>query len=120
MNFGERVDLLMKQRGSNWYLVSKFLKMGNGQLQRWKEGNYPNGQTIIKLCEYFGVSADYLLFGKESGKTVSNNNVGDGSVLAVDSTVQVSYTPQEQELIALYRKAPLMKQVQAIQILSEV
>ena len=31
----------------------------------WKKGASPNSDIVIKLAEYFGVSTDYLLLGKE-------------------------------------------------------
>ena len=31
----------------------------------WKNGASPNSDIVIKLAEYFGVSTDYLLLGKE-------------------------------------------------------
>ena len=39
---------------------------------RWKSGAIPQGDTLQRLSEYFGVTTDYLLYGDER----PNNSVG--------------------------------------------
>lgn len=33
---------------------------------KWKNGSTPNGQTLTKIADYFGVSVDYLMTGSEA------------------------------------------------------
>lgn len=35
---------------------------------KWREGATPRGVTLQKLADYFGVTTDYLLTGKETKK----------------------------------------------------
>ena len=47
------------------------------QSKKWKDkgaGYTPNAATLLKLAEYFGVSVDYLLTGKEQ-KTMDTNEL---------------------------------------------
>ena len=38
-------------------------------LHRWREGaRTPSALMVARLCKLFGVSADYLLFGKDSAQ----------------------------------------------------
>ncbi len=42
--------------------VAKEIGISSGILTKWKtEGNYPNGETLLKLAAYFNCSVDYLL-----------------------------------------------------------
>lgn len=34
--------------------------------KNWENGASPNSDIVIKLAEYFGVSTDYLLLGKDA------------------------------------------------------
>lgn len=40
----------------------------------WKNGTSPNSDIVIKLAEYFNVSTDYLLLGKESKAIVLSDD----------------------------------------------
>lgn len=35
--------------------------ISKGNVTRWKNGSIPNGDTLIKLADYFDCSIDYLL-----------------------------------------------------------
>lgn len=39
---------------------------------KWKSGSVPNGQTLSKIADYFGVTTDYLL-GTETKKEPSTD-----------------------------------------------
>ena len=62
------------------------LGLSSNALSEWKKGKAkPSSDAIIKIAEYFNVSADYLLTGK-----ISYNELNK----------------QEQEILCLYRKLP--------------
>lgn len=41
--------------------VVKELSIATGSVTKWKNGSIPNGETLVKLADYFNVSIDYLL-----------------------------------------------------------
>lgn len=41
--------------------VAVKLGMGRGAMSQWKKGSIPNGDTLIKIADYFKVSIDYIL-----------------------------------------------------------
>lgn len=44
--------------------IGKLLGLKKSPLTDWKNGkSFPTTEQIIKLCEIFAVSADYILFG---------------------------------------------------------
>ena len=62
MVFSERLGELIKERGVAWKVVSKDLKIGINQKRYWEtHDNLPDGETLKKLSDYFGVSVPYLM-----------------------------------------------------------
>lgn len=60
--FIDRLKTLLSERGITWKDVSEELGIGKNQMKYWTDHNsVPDGNTLRKLAEYFGVSTDYLL-----------------------------------------------------------
>ena len=66
----------------------KSLGMSTGSIKNWKEGTLPNGEVLMRFSEYFGVSIDYLVYGKETTNIKPNEKV---SVLSEDETDLLTY-----------------------------
>ena len=70
----ERLYQLMHQRGVNAKQVSETLHLSNSAFTDWKKGKAnPGVDALTKLADYFDVTLDYLILGKESapaGETV--------------------------------------------------
>lgn len=41
--------------------VVQALDIGSGSITKWKNGTIPNGETLLKIANYFNVTTDYLL-----------------------------------------------------------
>lgn len=41
--------------------IGKEIGLSSGIISKWKNGGIPNGETLMKLADYFDVSVDYLL-----------------------------------------------------------
>lgn len=61
MNFYDRFIELCKEKGVSPSGVAKAIGIGTANATYWKKGSIPSAQTLAKLSDYFGVSADYLL-----------------------------------------------------------
>jgi len=62
MVFSARLKELLSAKGVNWQQVSKELVIGKNQQKYWEDkDSAPDGKTLVKLAQYFGVSTDYLL-----------------------------------------------------------
>ena len=62
MSFFETLSHLMEDRGMKPTQLSEILHFGKNQIKYWeKNGNIPNGETLISLADYFNCSVDYLL-----------------------------------------------------------
>ena len=75
MSFYETLSKLMEERKITSKELSETLKFGKNQIKYWKDnGNVPNGEVLISLADFFGVSIDYLL-----GRTTDINGVYQNS-----------------------------------------
>lgn len=59
--FWERFYNLCLRNGKRPNPVGKEIGLSSGIISKWKNGGIPNGETLMKLARYFGVSTDYLL-----------------------------------------------------------
>ena len=64
MTFYERVETLRKQRNISQGNLEKELGFSNGSISKWKSSS-PTPERLKKLADYFNVSVEYLLTGKE-------------------------------------------------------
>lgn len=78
------------------------LGLSSGCIARWQKGVMPDGNTLNKVADYFGVSTDLLLERKSFEKIAGEN-----------SNMQ-ELTPEEAELLRLYRKADVNGQFKII------
>lgn len=60
--FWERFVYLCEKNNVKPNTVAKTLDLSNSTCSDWKKnGNFPKGDILIKLSDYFNVSTDYLL-----------------------------------------------------------
>jgi repressor LexA len=53
---------LLQERNISSYKLTKDTGIDNGLISKWKNGiNLPSVDMLIRLADYFDVSADYLL-----------------------------------------------------------
>lgn len=97
--FWERFTELCEQRNTTPNAVMLETKLNTGNPTAWKNGRIPGTKTTKILAEYFGVSVDYLLTGKEK-----------------QPSTKEGLSERDQRLIEWFRSLPEEKQ-QAILIL---
>lgn len=91
MDIGSRIKELRKKQGLNQSELGKVLDLTPSAMSLIEAGkNNPTPEAIVKLCDFFGISTDYLLTGKEG-------------------TTEIS--AEEQELINLYREDGQVREV---------
>lgn len=64
-------DVFLELCKSNGVTPNKSLtdcKISRTSTAKWKSGATPNGATLQKLADYFGVTTDYLLTGENAQK----------------------------------------------------
>ena len=65
----EIFEQLLQKYGVTSYKVSKDTGVTQTSLSNWKSGrSTPNAKTLQKIADYFGVSIEYLMTGKEDSE----------------------------------------------------
>lgn len=59
--FWQRFYDLCGKKGKRPNPVGKEIGLSAGIITKWKKGGIPNGETLIKIANYFDCSVDYLL-----------------------------------------------------------
>ena len=77
MTVYERIESLRKSTGLSQGKLEKELGFSNGSVSKWKTST-PTPERLQKLADFFGVTVDYLMNGKEETPeekkpTLSNN-----------------------------------------------
>lgn len=53
--------------------VAREIGVSGAAVSKWKSGSKPSDITLAKLSEYFGVSADTLLYGGDNSDEIKNS-----------------------------------------------
>lgn len=85
--------------------VAKSLGISSGVLTKWKSGGTPNGETLAKIADYFGVTVDYLL-GRDS---FSIDHQALQNSVAKSTSNLYALSLKEHEIIEAYRNKPEMQ-----------
>lgn len=59
--FFDVFSALCDQKGVSRYKACTDIGLNRAAVAKWKAGAIPNGSTLQKLSEYFGVTTDYLM-----------------------------------------------------------
>ena len=60
--FAERLKELREERGLSIYQLAREIGFSDAAISRWERNiRIPNVETLYIFCEYFSVSADYLI-----------------------------------------------------------
>lgn len=82
MEIVERIKSLCITENITIKELERIIQISNGSIRHWNEKT-PSVERVLLVANYFKVSLDWLVTGKESG----------------------NLTPEEQQLIDYYRKA---------------
>ena len=59
--FYERLLHLCNERHTKITPLLQKINISTGNISKWKNGVLPQGETLIKIANYFNVSLDYLV-----------------------------------------------------------
>ena len=74
MIFWERYSDLCNNKNTKPNPVGKVIGVASSTISQWKSGSIPNGETLIKLADYFDCSVDYLLGRTSDSKRQEKNS----------------------------------------------
>ena len=72
MTIYERIESLRKSKGLSQGKLEKQLGFSNGSISKWKNST-AKVERLQKLADFFGVSVEYLMTGKEDEQKGKDN-----------------------------------------------
>jgi transcriptional regulator with XRE-family HTH domain len=85
MNFAERLRTLRQQHGVTTFKLGDVLGLNSTTITKWENGAFPSERTLNKLCDFFGVSMDYLL-GRSDVKITVMREARWAEIAVVENT----------------------------------
>lgn len=99
--FVKTLSELLKEKKITQAELARELGVHRQNIYQWLTGKtLPRPELIVKIASYFNVTVDYLL----QDETSSGEILGEGNVATN------ALTPQEQELVRLFRNLPVKDQ----------
>jgi transcriptional regulator with XRE-family HTH domain len=72
MSIGERILIALEKSGKNQADLARYLSTKPSTVTGWiKEGRIPSANSIIPICVFTDVSADWLLTGDEQNQSIT-------------------------------------------------
>lgn len=103
MTLNERIFDLLGKKGKTQTDIARLLNVRANTVSEWKKGKYaPTVAHCVTLADYFGVSLDYLITGREPRgapvQQIIGNNNNNNAVVAGDAVLP-PLTEYERELL---------------------
>jgi transcriptional regulator with XRE-family HTH domain len=75
--FGDKIKALRLEKGLSQQQLANKLELVRGTISAYEQSTkYPSVEALIKLCDFFNVSADYLL-GLSDNKKIIMSELSD-------------------------------------------
>lgn len=89
--FMYRIRDLRREMNISGEQLGKILNVGKTTISQWENGiNYPNQDTLNKLCDYFNCSFDYLMGRSDVKQPYSKQATGTPDIASDDFLVAFS------------------------------
>ena len=76
MDIAERIKMLRKRNALSQEEFAETLGVTRQSVSSWENGStMPDVKIIATMCEQFGVTSDYLIFGEKGGKELSAQEI---------------------------------------------
>ena len=119
--FAKRFRSLRNKNSETQQDLADVFHVSRGMVSLWEQGkNFPEVTKLIEIAAYFDVTTDYLLGLSNSNVTLSAGAVsGNHNTVNSHNTINsvTHTTPDEAELLALWRTAPKEKKNAILQLL---
>ena len=105
----QRLQALVKEKGTNFKQLEVECGLGNGVIRRW-DVQSPRLDKLVKVANYLNVSLDYLVYGREATGTDRDNDLAlDLTAVKNAQGLLCDGSPleaEEADLIAMFRLLP--------------
>ena len=106
MSIIERITQIMDTKNLNQSDLCKMLGIKDSTFSTWKtRGTDPPAKYILLICEYLGVSVDYLLGRTENQNGVTQVNTGDvGNHSNMNNSSKTELDEMSRELLNKFKE----------------
>ena len=104
----DRIEHVIKARGTNFKRVERECGLGNGTIKRWGEQS-PRLDKLALVSEHLQVSLDYLVFGRSCSETSTDGDALDLEAAKQEQGLVCDGSPLnnvEADLVAMFRLLP--------------
>ena len=120
MSIVNRLQAIVKERGTTFKQLERETGLGNGTIRRWEEQS-PRRDKLTKVADYLQVSLDYLVYGKSSSEPgESHKEKFDSKATQEAQKLMCDGSPldeEEADLVAMYRLLPDYRKEDAFDII---
>lgn len=71
----ERLQSIVKEKGTNFKQLEENCGLGNGVIRRW-DVQSPRLDKLVKVADYLNVSLDYLVYGRGTSDSTDDDETG--------------------------------------------
>ena len=84
MKLSQTLDKLMSERDVSAYKISKATGISDRLIGYWRKGEkLPGAENLLTIANYFGISVDYLLTGKEKSSPTNQLTADEQELLDI-------------------------------------
>lgn len=84
MKLSQTLDKLMSERDVSAYKISKATGISDRLIGYWRKGEkLPSAENLLTIANYFGISVDYLLTGKEKSSPTNQLTADEQELLDI-------------------------------------
>lgn len=106
MNINQRVQGLLDNSKLTQKELSKYISVASSTLNNWiKLGRSIPSEYIIPICEFFGVTVDYLLTGNENSQNIKPEIKAEQAI-----------SDTSKELLEVFESLPMRERVKLLNI----
>ena len=109
MSIVDRLQSIVKERGTTFKQLERDVGLGNGTIRRWEEQS-PRLDKLTKVADYLHVSLDFLVYGRSVSEPAASSKLEldlraekERGGLTCDG---LPLSEDEVDLIAMYRLLP--------------
>lgn len=126
--FYEHLKKICEERGEKMTPLLKKIGIATSATGRWQTGVIPNGESLIKLADYFGVSVDYILGRKEISTSVTASSVSgiaflqslDNGIATTGESKLQGLSREEIELLQIFNGLDFRGRLQILNLAADL
>lgn len=103
MTFGERLYALRTSKNVSQEELAELLDVSRQSISKWENGRaFPEMTRLLFMSDYFGVSLDHLMRGKEADETTdAESHCKTGDMLAVWNSFVSNLTEKQRKWLTI-------------------